>query len=116
VTYTSVEVRPQQAHVRGTSVAVEIELDVTSRMPHVPPHVTVTAQCDGQHDNGDAFWMNLSRAQPGDHKVDTIELFGVRSLDEAPARCDLTLSLSKGATQPARYCYEHGATRAGRCS
>jgi hypothetical protein len=117
VTYVSVEARPQRAHVRGTSLAVEIELEAKTVMPHVAPHVIVAANCDGQSSGEEwAFFSTLSRAQPGDRKIDTVEMFKVGALDEAPQRCELTLTLSRGATQPARYCYERGATRAGKCS
>lgn len=115
VKYLTVDVRPQRAHVDGTSVAVEIELEVTSRMPHVAPHVNVAARCDGQHDEAMAFFMDLSKGRPGDRKVDTVELFGVSTFAGAPAQCELTLTLSKGATPPARYCWMNGRTRPGTC-
>jgi hypothetical protein len=116
VTYHSVEARPAQSPVFGTSLDVEIELEVTSHMPHVAPHVIVAAHCDSAAtDDGWAFFQTLGNAQPGDRKVDTVELFRVPSLDAAPTHCDLTLSLSEGVTQPQRYCFEHGATHAGRC-
>lgn len=84
-------------------------------MPHVAPHVNVAARCDGQHDQGKAFFMDLSKGRPGDKKVDTIELFGVTSFETAPAQCELTLTLSEGATPPARYCWANGTMRPGKC-
>ena len=116
VNYISVEARPSKAHVRGTSLSVEIEVEATSSMSNVAPHVIVAARCGSQTDQAQAFFMTLSRAQPGDRKVDTVELFGIGAFETAPERCELTLTLSKGATQPQRYCYEQGATHAGRCS
>ena len=105
-----------QSPVFGTSLDVEVELEVTSAMPFVGPHVIVAGRCDNvASDNGWAFFQTLGQAQPGDRKVDTVELFRVPSLDAPPTRCDLTLSLSEGMTQPQRFCFEHGATRAGRC-
>lgn len=115
VKYLSVEARPSQAHVRGTSLSVEIEVEATSAMPHVAPHVIVAARCGNETDDEQAFFMTLSHTRPGDHKVDTVELFAVGAFEAPPERCELTLTLSSGATQPQRYCYENGATRAGRC-
>jgi hypothetical protein len=105
-----------KVYVMGTSLSVEIELEATSAMPHVAPHVIVAARCGNETDDERAFFMMLSRARRGDRKVDTVELFRVGAFETPPERCDLTLTLSEGATQPQRYCYEHGATRAGRCS
>jgi len=116
VTYVSVDARPSKAHVGGTSLTVEIEVEATSAMPHVAPHVIVAARCADQSDDEKAFFMTLSDARAGDRKVDSVELFGVGAFDEAPERCELTLTLSEGATQPQRYCYERGTTRAGRCT
>lgn len=116
VSYVSVEARPSKAHVRGTSLTVELEIEATSAMPHVAPHVVVAGRCGDKSDQAKAFFMTLSNARVGDRKVDTVELFGVGAFDEAPTRCEITLTLSEGATQPARYCYENGTTRLGRCS
>jgi hypothetical protein len=85
-------------------------------MPHVAPHVTVAARCGSAVDEGKAFFMDLSRAMPGDRKIDTVRLFGVQSFNTPPARCELTLSLSEGVTPPARYCFQGGRTAPGACS
>jgi hypothetical protein len=59
--------------------------------------------------------MDLSNAMPGDRKVDAVQLFRVRSFDTPPDRCELTLSLSEGATPPQRYCFQGNRTTPGAC-
>ncbi len=115
VAFVSVEARPTRSHVFGTSLTVEIELETKSAMPHVAPHVIVAARCADASDDAWAFFQSLSNAQAGDRKVDSVELFRASTFDGDPGRCELTLSLSEGATPPQRYCYDHGTTRAGRC-
>ncbi len=116
VNYLSVDARPSKAHVGGTSLTVEIEVEATSAMPHVAPHVIVGARCADESDDRKAFFMTLSNAHAGDRKIDSVELFELGEFEVAPERCDITLTLSEGATQPQRYCYERGTTRAGRCT
>jgi hypothetical protein len=116
VRYDLVEARIAPAHVSGLKLAVEIELEVTSPMPHVAPHIVVRARCGNAHDEGDAFFMDLSNARPGDRKLDTIDLFEMDSFQTDPDRCELTLSMSEGgATPPQRFCYEGGRTVPGAC-
>ncbi len=81
VRYTAVEAHLTKAHTGGQALAVTIELETTSRMPHVAPHIEVAARCGSAVDEGKAFFMDLSKAMPGDLKIDTVELFGVRSFD-----------------------------------
>lgn len=115
VRYIAVDAHATPAHVSGHELAVSIELETTSRMPHVAPHVRVAARCGSAIDEGKAFFMDLSNARPGDRKVDTVRLFGVRSFDTPPERCELTLSLSEGASPPQRYCFQRGRTTPGAC-
>ena len=115
VRYLSVDAQPAPAHVRGHELAVSIELEVTSRMPHVAPHVVVAARCGTSTDDTKAFFMDLSNAEPGDRKVATVRLFEVRTLGAPPDRCELVLSLSEGATPPQRFCHQGGRTAPGPC-
>lgn len=115
VRYIAVDAHAAPAHAGGHELAVSIELETTSPMPHVAPHVLVAARCGPATDEGKAFFMGLSKAMPGDRKVDTARLFRVRSFDTPPDRCDLTLSLSEGATQPQQYCFQGGRTTPGAC-
>ena len=115
VRYVAVDAHVLAAHVSGHALAVSIELETTSRMPHVAPHIKIAARCGSAVDEGQAFFMDLSKAMPGDRKVDTVELFGVTSFDTPPDRCELTLSLTKGATPPQRYCFQAGRTTPGAC-
>lgn len=115
VRYIAVDAHAAPAHVSGHELAVSIELETTSRMPHVAPHVKVAARCGSAIDEGKAFFMDLSNARPGDRKVDTVRLFGVRSFDTPPDRCELTLSLSESASPPQRYCFQRGRTTSGPC-
>ncbi len=115
VRYTAIEAHLTKAHTGGHALAVTIELETTSRMPHVAPHIKVAARCGSAVDEGQAFFMDLSRAMPGDLKIDTVELFGVQSFDTPPAQCELTLSLTEGATPPQRYCFQGGYTTPGAC-
>jgi hypothetical protein len=115
VRYVSVDAHAAAAHVSGHELVVSIELETTSRMPHVAPHVIVAARCGAAVDQAQAFFMNLSRALPGDRKIDTVELFGVSSFATPPERCELTLSLSEGATPPQRFCFQGGKTTPGAC-
>lgn len=115
VRYVAVDAHVVAAHVGGHELAVSIELETTSHMPHVAPYVGVAARCGSVIDEGKAFFMGLSRAMPGDRKVDTVALFGVQSFDIPPERCELTLSLSEGATPPQRYCFQGGRTTPGAC-
>lgn len=115
VRYITVDAHTAAAHTGGHGLTVSIELETTSRMPHVAPHVLVAARCGSATDEGNAFFMHLSNAMPGDRKVDTVRLFGVRSFATPPDRCDLTLSLTEGATPPQRYCFQGGRTTPGAC-
>lgn len=115
VRYVSVDAHAAKAHVSGHELVVSIELETTSPMPHVAPHIKVAARCGSAVDQEQAFFMGLSRAMPGDRKVDTVELFGVDTFDTPPDRCELTLSLSEGATPPQRYCFQEGRTTPGAC-
>ena len=115
VRYIAVDAHVTDAHVRGHELAVTIELETTSRMPHVAPHLKVAARCGSAVDQDQAFFMDLSRALPGDRKVDTVGLFGVNSFATPPDRCELTLSLTEGATPPQRYCFQGGRTTPGAC-
>lgn len=115
VRYVTVDAHVAEAHTGGHELAVSIELETTSRMPHMAPHVEVAARCGSAVDEGKAFFMDLSRAMPGDRKVDTVELFDVKTFATPPERCELTLSLSKGATPPQRYCFQGGRTTPGAC-
>ncbi len=115
VRYVTVDAHVAAAHTGGHVLSVSIELETTSRMPHVAPHVGVAARCGSAVDQRQAFFMDLSRAMPGDRKVDTVELFGVDSFDTPPERCELTLSLTEGATPPRRYCFQAGRTTPGAC-
>jgi hypothetical protein len=115
VRYLAVDTRVADAHTGGHELAVTIELETTSRMPHVAPHIKVAARCGSAVDQGKAFFMDLSRAMPGDRKIDTVELFRVHAFDTPPAQCELTLSLTEGATPPQRYCFQGGHTTPGAC-
>jgi hypothetical protein len=115
VRYTAVDAHVTAAHTGGHELVVTIELETTSRMPHVAPYVAVAARCGAAVDQGKAFFMDLSNALPGDHKIDTVELFGVDAFATPPDRCELTLSLSEGATPPQRYCFQAGHTTSGAC-
>lgn len=115
VRYLAVTAATAPAHAGGYEVTVSIELEVTSRMPHVAPHVNVHARCGPSVDEDRAFFMDLSNAVPGDHKVDSARLFSARSFEAPPPRCELTLSLSEGATPPQKYCLQDGRTTAGPC-
>ena len=115
VRYVTVDAHVAAAHAGSHELVVSIELETTSRMPHVAPHVSVAARCGSAVDQGQAFFMDLSRAMPGDRKVDTVELFRVTSFDTPPDRCELTLSLTKGTTPPQRYCFQAGRTTPGAC-
>ena len=87
---------------------------VLSDMELIAPVVKVNALCGSQTDTTDAFRRDLSKAQAGDRRADTIKLFSTR-LTESAELCDLTLSLTEGSTPPARYCLRKGITRPGRC-
>lgn len=115
VRYVTVDAHVAAAHTRGHELVVSIELETTSHMPHVAPHVEVAARCGTAVGKEKAFFMKLSRALPGDRKVDTVELFDVTTFDTPPERCELTLSLSEGATPPQRYCFQAGVTTPGAC-
>jgi hypothetical protein len=115
VRYLDVDARVAPAFVRGQKLSVEIELETTSPMPNVAPHIVVAARCGNVHDEQDAFFMDLSNAAPGDRKLDTVDLFEADSFDAAPDECEITLSMSEGATQPQRYCYRGGKTTPGAC-
>jgi hypothetical protein len=99
----------------GHHLAVSIDLEVATAMPNVAPHVKVEAACGDQIDQELAFFSELSNARAGARKTDTVELFRASDLGAAPARCEVTLSLSEGSTWPARYCYRAGKTSAGAC-
>lgn len=116
VRYVTVDAHVAAAHAGGHELSVSIELETTSRMPHVAPHIKAAARCGSAVDEGQAFFMDLSRAMPGDRKVDTVELFRVDSFDTPPDRCELTLSLTDGATLPQRYCFQGVAPRRARAS
>lgn len=115
VRYITVDASAVTAHVGGHELAVSIELETTSRMPHVAPHVRVSARCGPALDEDKAFFMDLSNARPGDRKVDTVRLFGIHPFDTPPDRCELTLALTEGASPPERYCFQGGRTTPGAC-
>jgi len=84
-------------------------------MPNVAPSVKVLADCGGKTDDDDAFFNDLSNARPGERKVDESKLFGMEGLAGPPERCEITLSLERGATPPQRFCYRSGETTPGAC-
>lgn len=114
VHYDKVTVRPGE-DAFGHHIAVSIELTVESGMPHVGGHTEVEAACDNQTDKADAFFMKMTDARKGDQRTDTIKLFDAGGLKAAPTRCELILSLDRGATPPQKFCYENGATTPGAC-
>ena len=114
VHYDSVTVRSAQDSF-GYHVAVSIELTVEGDVPSAGAETTVEAFCDGKNDKGDAFFMKLSDAKKGEKRSDTINLFDSAEFDAPPKKCDLVLSMSKGSTAPAKYCYENDKTTPGAC-
>lgn len=112
VRYLSVAAR-QGRDAFQSHLLVSIELEVTSKMPFLQPWVNVNALCGAQSDTQRAFHAELDRAQPGDRKFETITLF--RTGLVSPSPCEITLTLSKGSTPPARYCFDGGKTTPGRC-
>lgn len=114
VKYTRVEAMPSRAHM-GHELVVHVELETTSSMPHVAPHVEVAARCSDQADKRDGFFMSLSNAEKGATFTDDVHLFFVPNLREAPSRCELTLTLTEGGGVE-RYCYDSGTTRPGACT
>ena len=102
--------------VSDLSLSVAIELTVIGAMPHVAPSITVDAACDSATDRTDhAFFQSLDGAAVGDQRADTVELFRVPGLKAMPARCELTLGATGGATALAHYCFTGGATAPGAC-
>lgn len=114
VHYDSVTVRAAQDSF-GYHMAVSIELTVEGDMPDAGSEATVEAFCDGKNDKGDAFFMKLHGAKKGEKRSDTINLFDSAEFDAPPKKCDLILSMSKGSTAPAKYCYENDKTTPGAC-
>jgi hypothetical protein len=114
VHYDSVTIRSAQDSF-GYHLAVSIELTVEGDMPHVGGQTTVEAFCDGKNDKDDAFFMKLSDAKKGEKRSDTINLFDSAEFDAPPKKCDIVLSMSKGTTAPAKYCYENEKTTPGAC-
>jgi hypothetical protein len=114
VHYDKVTVRPDQ-DTFGHNISVSIELTAETDMPHVGGATTVEAACDNKTDKEDAFFMAMSDARKGDKKSDTIKMFDAGGLDAAPTKCELILSLERGATPPAKFCYQNGATTEGAC-
>ena len=118
VEYLSVEASPTPGHIDGYQLNVKISLVVKATMSNVAPHINVSASClsngETYHSKEDAFFMTLSKAQPNDKKQDDIQLFFLPTLPNKPTRCDLTLQLSEGRSEPHSYCYEDG-TKPGSC-
>ncbi len=113
VTYKSVVARPEQTPF-GTALTVEIELETKTSMPHVPPHVDVSARCEGHSDSAQAFFMSLSNLGSGARVVDTAELFEMGELKVAPKSCEITLQLTGGG-KPEKFCYRDDKTVPGGC-
>ena len=114
VRYLSVSARPG-IDAFGNHLIVSIELETLTDMPLIAPRLKVNALCGAQTETQEAFSHDLSEARRADRKVDTIKLF--RSGLTAPIdRCELTLSLTQGATPPQWFCLQQGTTRPGRCS
>ena len=114
VHYDKVTVRPDKDSF-GHNISVSIELTAETDMPHVGGATTVEAACDNKTDKEDAFFMAMSDARKGDKKTDTIKMFDAGGLDAPPAKCELILSLERGATPPTKFCYQNGATTEGAC-
>jgi hypothetical protein len=114
VRYDKVTVRPGEDSF-GHHISVTIDLTAETDMPHVGGATEVEAACDNQTDEEDAFFMKMSDARKGDKRSDTIKLFDPGKLTAPAARCELTLSLERGATPPQKFCYLNGATTAGAC-
>lgn len=113
VTYRTVVARPEQTPF-GTAISVEIELETATSMPHVAPHVDVSARCDGHSDAGTAFFMSLSKLEPGARVIDTAALFRMGELKQPPAKCEIALQLT-GSGKPEKFCYRDEKTVAGAC-
>ena len=100
---------------RGPSLLVSIELEALSDMPNVAPHVNTSALCGPENDSERAFFSDLSNAQRGDRRFETLKLFS-SGMTSTPAECEITLSLSLGSTPPQHYCFRSGTTTPGKCS
>jgi hypothetical protein len=96
----------------GNNLKVKIELEVLSAMPAKGPQIEVSATCGSESDSQSAFLNGLNSAKPNQRKVDTITLL---NMNEPATKCELTLSLSNGATPPAHYCFLGNKTTVGRC-
>ncbi|MBA3397537.1 MAG: hypothetical protein H0T89_33245 [Deltaproteobacteria bacterium] len=115
VEYVAVAARTTRASAGGISLTVDVELEAKSALPPGAPHVIVHARCEDATDDALGSFQLLANAQPGDRKVDSIELFSVRPFAQEPTTCELTLTMSEGATAPQRYCFQLGQTTAGPC-
>ncbi len=116
VRYLAVDAHPGAAHTGGHDLAVTIELETTSRMPHVAPHIKIVARCGDATDKGQAFLHGSVQRQARRSQGGHVRLFEIRSFAAPPASCELTLSLSEGATPPQRYCFQGGPHAARRVS
>lgn len=114
VTYKSVTARPEKTPF-GTALTVEIDLETKTSMPHVAPHVDVSARCEGHSDSAQAFFMSLSNLGSGARVIDTAELFEMGELKAPPKSCEITLQLTGGG-KPEKFCYRDDKTVPGACS
>jgi hypothetical protein len=101
----------------GHALAVTIEVELTAEPGIGPsPYVTVEARCDHKVDDADASFMELSDLRRGQRRLDTVELFAPDDFRTPPRRCDLTLTLVRGASDPQRFCVEGETVRPDRCT
>lgn len=114
VKYTSVEAVPGPTQMGGHELVVHIELEATSDMPHVGPHVEVSARCGPHSDKRDGFFMTLGNLKKGAAARDDVHLFFVPNLQQKPQKCEIALSLTGGGVIE-KYCYDAGKTTHGAC-